>query len=145
MFQRNIPIAGPFIVCAAMAATGAAQAQKPGGGHGGPAAAAPHAAVPHVAAAPHAAPAPHIAAPHAAPAPHIAAPRQAPHAAPAPRITAPRRGTRGKRLSQRRGRLRIPPPGRAALSRRHPPRMAVTTPDRGKTRRRNQTRLRGKA
>ena len=89
MFQRNIPIAGPFIVCAAMAATGAAQAQKPGGGHGGPAAAAPHAAVPHVAAAPHAAPAPHIAAPHAAPAPHIAAPRQAPHAAPAPRA-APR-------------------------------------------------------
>ena len=123
MFQRNIRIAGLFIVCAAMAATGAAQAQKPGGGHGGPAAAAPH----------------------AAPAPHIAAPRQAPHAAPAPRITAPRRGTRGKRLSQRRGRLRIPPPGRAALSRRHPPRMAATTPDRGKTRRRNQTRLRGKA
>src|SRR5438270_9494466 len=87
MFQRNIRIAGLFIVCAAMAAPGAAQAQKPGGGHGGPAAAAPHAAAaPRAAPAPHVAPAPHIAMPHAAPTPrHAPALVAAPHAAPTPR------------------------------------------------------------
>src|ERR671937_256557 len=79
MFQRNIRIAGLFIVGAAMAATGAAHAQKPGGGHGG----GPAVAAPHAAAAPRAAPAPHIAAPRHAPA-QAAAPRhaQAPRAAP---------------------------------------------------------------
>jgi hypothetical protein len=51
---------------------------------------------------------------------------------------------RHKRLAQRRGRLRIPQPVRAALS--LPPlrRMAAATPGHGKTRRRNPTRLRDK-
>jgi hypothetical protein len=63
----------------------------------------------------------------------------------------PRRGTRSKRLAQRRGRLRVPQPGRAALSSHPLPHMAATTPGPDKTRRsqtqlrNNQTRLRDKA
>jgi hypothetical protein len=58
----------------------------------------------------------------------------------------PHRGTRSNRLAQRRGRPRIPQPGRVALSRRPLRRVAATMlghgKTHGKTRRRNQTRLR---
>jgi len=65
----------------------------------------------------------------------------------------PRRGTRDKppprrlpkRLAQRRGRLRIPQPGRAALSPQLLPRMAAAMSGHGKTRRRNTTRRHDKA
>jgi hypothetical protein len=71
--------------------------------------------------------------------------RKRPHRATRPRKL-PRRGTRSKRLAQRRGRLRVPQPARAALSRRALRRVAATMLGHGKThsktRRRNQTRLR---
>jgi len=70
--------------------------------------------------------------------------RQLPRRATRARKSA-RRATRGKRRPQHRGRLRIPRPGRAALSLQPLPRMAATTPGLGKTQRRSQTRLRGKA
>jgi hypothetical protein len=65
----------------------------------------------------------------------------------------PRRGTRDKppprrlpkRLAQRRGRLRIPQPGRAALSPQLLPRMAAAMSGHGKTWRRNTTRRHDKA
>jgi predicted metal-dependent enzyme (double-stranded beta helix superfamily) len=56
-----------------------------------------------------------------------------------------RRGTPGKRLAQRGSRLRIPQPGRVALSPQDLRRVAAATPDRGQTWRRNQTRLRDEA
>jgi hypothetical protein len=62
-----------------------------------------------------------------------------------PLHTSPHRGRRGKRRAQRRGRLRIPQPGRAALSPQLLPRMAATTSGHGKTQRRNTTRRRDKA
>jgi hypothetical protein len=57
----------------------------------------------------------------------------------------PHRGTRSKRLAQRRGRLRIPQPGRAALSPQLLPRMAAAMSGHGKTRRRNTPRRHDKA
>jgi hypothetical protein len=84
--------------------------------------------------------------------PHRATRRRAlPRRTPHPLQTSPPRAmrlrkrpprARHKRLAQRRGRLRIPQPVRAALS---PPllrRMAAGTPGHGKTPRRNQARLR---
>jgi len=51
---------------------------------------------------------------------------------------------RHKRLAQRRGRLRIPQPGRAGSLPRPLRRMAAATPGHGKTRRNTPTRLRDK-
>src|SRR5919201_677452 len=128
MFQRNIRIARVFIICAAMAATSAAHAQKPGGGHGGgPAPAAPHAAAaPRAAPAPHAAPAPNIAQPHPASTPHIPAPRQARHApaqaaAPrhAPQAAVPRAAQAPRAAPQRAARP-SGGPGASAMARHAP-------------------------
>ena len=67
--------------------------------------------------------------------------RKLPLAAPRGRRKLLRRGTRSKRLAQRRGRPGVPQPGRAVLSSHPLPHMEAATPGPGKTRR-NQTQLR---